>query len=589
MGKLKRWRLVPEVDNDLVQALVHDRCPERGARILVQRGIKDHEQASVFFRPSLDQLHDPFLMADMRKAVERIEEALAEKQRIMVYGDYDVDGTTAVALVYSFLQKFTSNICFYIPDRYAEGYGISTQGIDHAKSEGVALIIALDCGIKSIDKVEYANSKGVDFIICDHHRPGDKLPAAVAVLDPKRNDCNYPFKELSGCGVGFKLMQALAQNNNMPFSDLEPLLDLVAVSTACDIVPVNGENRVLAHFGLLRLNSMPRPGIKAMLDMSNAKRTQGITDLVFSIGPRINAAGRIEHGSQAVELLLAKQAQQAAEIGNRVDVNNTQRQVLDKDITREALEHIDDLVTQDGWSTVVFQDTWHKGVIGIVASRLIEKHYKPTVVLTESNGMAVGSARSVKGFDVYEAINACSDLLEQFGGHMYAAGLSMPLENVDAFKKKFEDVVRNTMDPELRIPEEVADLELRLKDLDKPLVGLLHYMAPYGPGICVPCSLIRGLVDRGRARIVGEDHVKMELAHPQDPKLSFDAIGFKLGHHFEMIKTGKPFSVLCTLEENEWNGQVKMQLNVKDIKPGILNLLVGEGQKESAIGVAGPA
>lgn len=589
MTLLKRWKLLPEVNEALVNGLVHDRCPEAGARILVQRGITDHEQASVFFRPTLDQLHDPFLMADMQKAVERIELALAEKQRIMVYGDYDVDGTTAVALVYSFLQKFTRNICFYIPDRYAEGYGISIKGIDHAKAEGVAMIIALDCGIKSIDKIDYANSKGIDFIICDHHRPGDVLPDAVAVLDPKRSDCKYPFKELSGCGVGFKLMQALAQNNNMPFSDLEPLLDLVAVSTACDIVPVNGENRVLAHFGLLRLNTIPRAGIKAMLDMSNAKRTQGITDLVFSIGPRINAAGRIEHGSQAVELLLAKQAQQAAEIGNRIDVNNTQRQLLDKDITREALEHIDDFVTQDGWSTVVFQDTWHKGVIGIVASRLIEKHYKPTVVLTESNGKAVGSARSVKGFDVYEAINACSDLLEQFGGHMYAAGLTMPLENVQAFRTRFEEVVRGTMDPALRTPEEIADLELRLPDLDKPLMIILQHMAPYGPGNMRPMFLIRGLVDKGRARVVGEDHVKMELMHPEDPKISFDAIGFKMGHHFEMIKAGKPFSVLCTVEENEWNGQVKMQLNVKDIKPGVTDLLVGEGRKENTAVVAGSA
>jgi single-stranded-DNA-specific exonuclease len=344
----------------------------------------------------------------------------------MVYGDYDVDGTTAVALVYSFLSRFTGNLTFYIPDRYAEGYGISFQGIDHAVNEEVGLIIALDCGIKSIDKVAYAAERGVDMIICDHHRPGDELPAAVAVLDPKRSDCPYPFKELSGCGIGFKLMQALAEHNNIPLTELLPLLDLVAVSTACDIVPVNGENRVLSHFGLKQLNDEPRPGIRSMMNMANVKKQLSITDLVFTIGPRINAAGRIEHGRQAVELLLAHHQQQADQIALRVDGNNVQRQVLDKEMTLDALDRIaSDEALRDAWSTVVFNDTWHKGVIGIVASRLVERHYRPTVVLTESNGKAVGSARSVKGFDVYEAINACGDLLEQFGGHMYAAGLTM--------------------------------------------------------------------------------------------------------------------------------------------------------------------
>lgn len=580
----KRWRLKQAADPAVVNGLVYDRCPESAAKLLVQRGISTPAEASVFFRPTLDQLHDPFIMADMTQAVERIEQALGANERIMVYGDYDVDGTTAVALVYSFLSRFTGNITFYIPDRYSEGYGISTTGIDHASADGVGLIIALDCGIKSVDKVAYAAEKGIDMIICDHHRPGDELPAAVAVLDPKRADCPYPFKELSGCGIGFKLMQGVAQRNDIPFSDLEPLLDLVAVSTACDIVPVNGENRVLAHFGLQRLNDDPRPGIKAMMDMANVKRRLGVSDLVFSIGPRINAAGRIEHGRQAVELLLAHEAKQAEQIGLRVDINNSHRQELDKDMTREALERIaNDPAAPEAWSTVVFQDTWHKGVIGIVASRLIEQHYRPTVVLTESNGKAVGSARSVKGFDVYEAISACSGLLEQFGGHMYAAGLTMPVENVPVFRERFEAAVRATLDPALRIPEEEVDAELRLPDLTDRLVRILHYMSPYGPGNMRPVFLTRGVVDRGAARIVGENHLKMYLAHPEEPRRGFDAIGFRLGHHLDLVKSGAPFSILYVVEENEWNGRRTLQLNIKDIKPGTEDLLVNEPMAASTV------
>ncbi|MFN9326091.1 MAG: single-stranded-DNA-specific exonuclease RecJ [Flavobacteriales bacterium] len=573
----RRWRLKPAPDEQAVAALTHDRCPDMAAKLLAQRGIIDPASASVFFRPALAQLHDPFLMADMTKAVERVERALGENERIMVYGDYDVDGTTAVALVYSFLSRFTGNLTFYIPDRYAEGYGITFQGIDHAVNEEVGLIIALDCGIKSIDKVAYAAERGVDMIICDHHRPGDELPAAVAVLDPKRSDCPYPFKELSGCGIGFKLMQALAEHNNIPLTELLPLLDLVAVSTACDIVPVNGENRVLSHFGLKQLNDEPRPGIRSMMNMANVKKQLSITDLVFTIGPRINAAGRIEHGRQAVELLLAHHQQQADQIALRVDGNNVQRQVLDKEMTLDALDRIaSDEALRDAWSTVVFNDTWHKGVIGIVASRLVERHYRPTVVLTESNGKAVGSARSVKGFDVYEAINACGDLLEQFGGHMYAAGLTMSLDQVGPFRERFEQVVRNTIAPHMRIPEEEVDLEVTLKDLDQPFVRILHHMAPYGPANMRPVFLTRGLVDTGYARLVGDDHIKMSLCHPDDPKRSFDAIAFKQGRHLELVKSGRPFSVLYTVEENEWNGRRTVQLNIKDIKPGVDDLLVQE-------------
>lgn len=573
----KRWRLKPEAEQAAVECLVHERCPLPAARLLAQRGIGDPASASLFFRPRLEQLHDPFLMADMAAAVERIERALGDNERIMVYGDYDVDGTTAVALVYSFLHRFTGNITFYIPDRYAEGYGISFAGIDHAKREGVGLIIALDCGIKSIDKVDYARERGIDFIICDHHRPGDELPEAVAVLDPKRADCQYPFKELSGCGVGFKLMQAFALRNNIPFAELEPMLDLVAVSTACDIVPVDGENRILSHYGLKRINDDPRPGIKAMMDMAGVKKRLSITDLVFAIGPRINAAGRIEHGRLAVELLLAHDLDQAVQAGLRVDGNNSQRQELDKEITQQALDDIEtDAFLQQAWSTVLFRDTWHKGVIGIVASRLIERHYRPTVVLTESQGKAVGSARSVKGFDVYEAISACSELLDQFGGHMYAAGLTMPLENVEAFRKRFEEVVRGSLLPEQRIPEEVVDLEIGLQDITPALVRILHHMAPYGPGNMRPVFLTRNVIDTGSARVVGGAHLKMSLCHPSDRNLRFEAIAFKLAEHLDLVKSGQPFSVLYVLEENEWNGRVSVQLNIKDIKPGTEALLEHE-------------
>lgn len=574
---VKRWRLKPAPDPGIVHELTYERCPTSAATILAQRGIMDKRGAAHFFRPSLADLHDPFLMAGMQLAVERIERALGDNERIMVFGDYDVDGTTAVALVYGFLARFTGNLTFYIPDRYAEGYGISTQGIDKAKEEGVGLIIALDCGIKSVEKVAYARERGIDFIICDHHLPGDQLPEAVAVLDPKRPDCPYPFKELSGCGIGFKLMQGFAQRNGIEFEELESLLDLVAISTACDIVPVGGENRILCHFGLQRINDKPRPGVRAILGMANVKKRLGVGDLVFSIGPRINAAGRIEHGRKAVELLLAHEEQQAVAIATLIDGNNSHRQELDRNMTEEALAHIaEDEWQQSAWSTVVFNPDWHKGVVGIVASRLTERHYKPTVVLTASNGKAVGSARSVKGFDVYEAISVCSDLLEQFGGHMYAAGLTMPLENVEAFRARFDEAVRAMILPEQRIPEEDVDLELRLDAVDDGLLRVIRHMAPYGPGNMRPVFLARGVVDSGSARLVGEHHLKMRLLHPDAPRRSFDAIAFKQANWLELVRSGKPFSVLYTLEDHEWQGRVSTQLNIKDIKPGVEGVLLGE-------------
>ena len=580
----KRWRLKAVPDPSKIAGLVSDRCPSELAELLAQREIHTPAEASVYFRPDLSNLHDPFLMKDMDKAVERIERALGEGERIMIYGDYDVDGTTSVALVFGFLSRFTGNMVHYIPDRYAEGYGISTLGIDRAAEQGITLIIALDCGIKSLDKVAYATEKGIDFIICDHHLPGAKIPDAVAVLDPKRSDCDYPFKELSGCGIGFKLMQAVAQHNNIPFVELEPLLDLVAISTACDIVPVDGENRILAHHGLRRMNmGLIRPGIQAILSMANFKRELTIMDMVFTLGPRINAAGRIEHGQQAVELLLSHEIKQAEQIGLRIDKNNSHRQDLDKEITRQAMELFDeDGPLRDAWSTVVFNPEWHKGVIGIVASRLIETHYRPTVVLTESNGKASGSARSVKGFDVHDAIAACADLLDQFGGHMYAAGLTMPIENVPAFRERFEKVVRERMPANLRIPEEEVDLELGLDRITDRFVRDVQRMAPFGPKNMRPVFLARGVVDSGHARTVGDDHLKMQLHHPDHPQKRIEAIAFKQAHHFELVKSGEPFSVLYVVEENEWQGRKNLQLNIKDIKAGTVAVLEDERSLASA-------
>ncbi len=566
----KRWRLRPAGDDAVVRSLTSERCPQEVAELLVQRGITTAESAADFFRPSLARLHDPFLMKDMDKAVARIERALGDGERIMIYGDYDVDGTTSVALMQSFLSHFTGELVPYVPDRYAEGYGVSTLGIDRAAEKGVTLIIALDCGIKSVDKVRYAAEKGIDFIICDHHLPGEQIPDAVAVLDPKRSDCTYPFKELSGCGIGFKLAQGIAQHNDIPFGELESLLDLVAISIACDIVPINGENRILSHFGLKRLNDgHVRPGLQFMLGVTGQRKKLSITDLVFVIGPRINAAGRIEHGQQAVELLMSRDAGQAEQIGLRIDKNNSHRQDLDKETTRQALEMFStNDVLRDAWSTVVFNKDWHKGVVGIVASRLIETHYRPTIVLTESNGRASGSARSVRGFDVHEAISACADLLDQYGGHMYAAGLTLPLENVDAFRERFENVVRERLPEALRTPQEEIDLEITLDRINERFVRSVQYMAPFGPMNMRPVFLSRNVIDTGRARIVGEDHLRMTLQHPGMGDRWVEAIAFRQGHHFDLVRSGKPFSLLYVVEENEWQGRITLQLNVKDIKPG---------------------
>jgi single-stranded-DNA-specific exonuclease len=565
----KRWKLKPLPRPEVVVGLTHDRCPPMVARLLAQRGIESPAEASIFFRPHASQLHDPFLMADMQVAVERVERALGDGERIMVFGDYDVDGTTAVALVYHALARFTGNLIFHIPDRYKEGYGISTIGIDRAAQEGATLIIALDCGIKAHDKVRYAAAKGIDMIICDHHMPSDTLPEAVAVLDPKRPDCAYPFKELSGCSVGFKLMQGVAARNGIAFGELEPLLDLVAVSTACDIVPVTGENRVLAAMGLQRLNRQPRPGLKALLQAANVKRELGVTDLVFTLGPRINAAGRVEHGKLAVELLLSKNLERAEDVAKRINRNNSQRQDLDKEMTRQAMEQANTIGFGDTWSTVVYDAQWHKGVVGIVASRLVDSYYKPTVVLTHHEGKATGSARSVPGFDLYEAISACSDLLEQFGGHKYAAGLSMPVENVEAFRVRFEQVVRSTLPVALRTPEEEADLEIELDAITEHTVRVIERMGPFGPQHLRPVFLTRNLMTKGTPRLVGDGHLKMTLFHPSDRDRTLDAIAFRQGEALELVQGDRPFSVMYSLESNEWNGRRTIQMNVKDIKAGV--------------------
>lgn len=567
----KRWRLKPPVDPAIVAALTHARCSPELATLLAQRGIRTPEEAREFYRPSLNHLHDPFRMKDMDRAVERIEQALREKEPIMVYGDYDVDGTTSVALVYGVLSRLTGAIMHYIPDRYAEGYGVSLLGIDRAAERGVKLIIALDCGVKAVDKVAYAKEKGIDFIICDHHLPGEQLPDAFAVLDPKRADCPYPYKELSGCGIGFKLMQAFAQHNDIAFKDLEEMLDLVAISIGCDIVPLDGENRTLAHFGLRQLNNgKKRPGIQALLDLSNIRKPLTVMDLVFVLGPRINAAGRIEHGQQAVELLLAKTSFEAENIAKRVDGNNATRQGLDKAITSEALGMFEtDAFLKDSWSSVVFNPKWHKGVVGIVASRLIEQHYRPTIVLTESNGKVAGSARSVKGFNVYEAIASCAELLEQYGGHMYAAGLTMKPENVEAFRLQFEAVVRETMPPELRVPEEEVDLEISLADIRMPFVRGIEAMAPFGPANMKPVFLTRGVV-ASEARTIGStgEHLKFRVIDPKHPGPPLEAIAFRQAGQLEMVRAGEPFSLLYNIELNHFNDRVSLQLNVKDMKAG---------------------
>jgi single-stranded-DNA-specific exonuclease len=565
----KRWAVRDEPDNEDVKKLAAELTIDTVLSILlIQRGIKDYEEARYFFRPDLRHLHDPFLMADMEKAIERIETAISKGEKILVYGDYDVDGTTSVALVYSFFSKLYNNLEYYIPDRYREGYGISTEGIDYAAANGFGLVIALDCGIKSVDKIAYANTKGVDFVICDHHLPGNELPAAIAVLDPKRTDCEYPYKELSGCGIGFKLIQAYAEKSDIPFEEVTAYLDLVAISIACDIVHITGENRVLAHFGLQKLNNEPCTGVKVLMEIAGrATGNYNISDVVFSLGPRINAAGRIDDAKHAVQLLIACHEDEAREKGMLINVKNTERKGHDLSITDEALSMIaGDEVMIGRKSTVVFNENWHKGVIGIVASRLTEKYYRPTIVLTRSNGHVAGSARSVLGYDLYEALCECKDLLIQFGGHKYAAGLTLHPENVEAFIHRFEEVVSATITDEQLVQQITIDAELALKQIDPKFFRVLNQFGPFGPENMSPVFISRNVYVSGYAGLVGENHLKMTVM--QEGSAGFDCIAFNQGLYLPEIKEGKPFDICYHIEENIWREKRSIQLNIKDIRVG---------------------
>lgn len=578
----KRWILKKQGDsesvNHIAQALNID---HNIANLLVQRGIYTFEDAKNFFRPSLKSLHDPFLMKDMDRAISRISHAFSNDEKILVYGDYDVDGTTAVALVYTFLKRFYPRVDFYIPDRYSEGYGVSYKGIDYAHENGFTLIIALDCGIKAIKKIAYAKEKGIDFIIGDHHRPGEELPDAVAVLDPKRDDCNYPFKELSGCGVGFKLIHAYSIKYELPFDHLRTYLDLVVVSIASDIVPIVGENRILAYFGLQLINSDPRPAFEAILSHCNItrkvdtdnptnfifNRELSISDLVFLIGPRINAAGRIESGRNSVELLISDDITKAQMLANQINAFNTERRTLDLQATQQAMEIISDAEMEtERNAIVVYHPEWHQGVVGIVASRLTDVYYRPTVVLTKSNDLVTGSARSIKDYDIYDAVDACSDLLEHFGGHKYAAGLSLKEENLNYFIDRFNQYVDETISKEILTPEIEIDLMINLNEINSKFYRILRQFAPFGPGNMKPIFLTRGVADTGYARIVGKNHLKLTVAQPAIRSFFYPAIAFQQGEFLSFIEKGFTFNICYHLEENEWNGNVVLQLNVKDMK-----------------------
>ena len=561
-----RWNPKSKPNPEKVQAIQQAlQVDEIIATLLVQRGIETFEQAKTFFRPTLADLHNPYLMKDMDKAVARIEKAIANKENILVFGDYDVDGTTAVSLVSSYLRSFYPNVATYIPDRYAEGYGISYMGIDYAEDNDISLIIALDCGIKSIDHVNYAKVKNIDFIICDHHRPSAILPDAVAVLDPKRDDCSYPYDELCGCGVGFKLIQALAENRNQTIEDLVEYLDLVATAIAADIVPITGENRVLAKFGLEVINSNPRPGIKALVQ--NVKKKElTITDVVFIVAPRINAAGRIKHGNEAVALLTEYDLEQAEQFASEIEQHNSDRKELDKQITKEALLQIEENNEQTRFSIVVYQENWHKGVIGIVASRLVENYYRPTIVFTKSGEKLAASARSVKDFDVYNALEACAEHLEQFGGHMYAAGMTLLEENYENFKNAFEKVVKETIPPDLLIPEISYDAEIELAEINPKLMRLLKQFEPFGPENMTPVFYSKNLKDSGYTKAIGKEEEHLKAFIKQENSESFGAIGFGLASKLDLITNQKPFEAVYCLDENEFNGMVALQLRLKDIR-----------------------
>ncbi len=566
----KRWVVKAKGDIAVVQQLAGALgVSESLANLMVQRNISSADEAKSFFNPSLEFLHDPFLMKDMNIAVDRISTAVKRNEKILVYGDYDVDGTTAVALVYSFLKDQYSNVEYYIPDRYKEGYGVSYQGLDFAYQNNCKVVITLDCGIKAVEKVKYARTKGLDVIICDHHYPGEEIPKALAVLDPKQPLCNYPFKELSGCGVGFKLIHAYARVHGIPFSQIAHYLDLVAVSIASDIVPITGENRVMAYYGLKRLNECPRTGLKEIIRESEVTKALTIEDVVFKIGPRINAAGRMEAGSKAVDLLVSNDTILATGISKEINNFNLERRNVDRLITSEAMRMIaEDQTTVNSKTTVLYNPTWKKGVIGIVASRLIETYYRPTVILTESNGFATGSARSVQGYDLYQAIEACSDLLESFGGHMFAAGLTLKKENIRAFIDRFESFVHSTITEEQLVPRIFIDTELALAEINEEFFKTMSQFQPFGPENMSPVFVSRNVFDTGSGRMVGSsgEHLKLDLCQESTGQKSFSAIAFSQANHFEYIKGGNPFDICYSLEMNEFRGNRNLQLNIRDIK-----------------------
>ena len=574
MAKECKWILKEPADQSKVDRLSAEVGIDKVlAELLVKRGVETFDQARAFFRPSLDDLHDPFLMKGMHEAVERLHQAITGKEKILVYGDYDVDGTTAVALVYSFIQRFTKNVGFYIPDRYDEGYGLSYKGIDHAAEGGFSLIITLDCGIKAIEKVEYAREKGIDVIICDHHLPEETLPAAVAVLDPKREDCNYPFDDLSGCGVGFKLVQGYSQQYGIPFETLSPLLDLLVVSIASDLVTMVGENRVLAHYGLKVLNEHPCEGLLAMINLSNLEPGHiTIDDIVFKIGPRINAAGRMESGRLAVELLKATDTRSAMAIGEKINDNNNERKNIDREITQEAIEMVQngECLSSEN-ATIVYNPKWSKGVVGIVASRLVEAFYKPTVVLTKSNGFVTGSARSVAGFDLYEAIESCADLLENFGGHVYAAGLTLKEENLAEFARRMDAFVAGKITSEMLVPIVDVDARLDFSQITPKFFRILKQFQPFGPGNNNPLFVTENVYDAGSGRKVGAGGVHMKLDLIQECQSfhqysQIQAIAFNMSHFFDYIKAGNPFDVCYSIVENFYRGNSSIQLRIKDMR-----------------------
>jgi len=567
----KIWNLKPQGDiNDIKHLSAALNVNMVIADLLVQRGIKTFNEAKSFFRPRLTDLHNPYLMKDMDKAVDRLEKAIQNQEKVLIYGDYDVDGTTSVAMMYIFLKEYLNNIDFYIPDRYSEGYGISPRSIEYASEENFSLVIVLDCGIKAVEKIKSARQKGLDFIICDHHNPGDEIPDAVAVLDPKQPECNYPYKELSGCGVGFKLLQAFTQKNNINPEKLYDLLDLVVVSIASDIVPITGENRVLAYYGLKKLNSNPGMGLQTIINYAGlAGEEITISDIVFKIGPRLNASGRIEHGKKSVQIMVSIDEVSSDALGGEIDSYNEIRKTLDRDITQDALDMIEnnpELKNRN--STVIYNRDWHKGVVGIVASRLTEFYYRPTIVLTESNGLATGSARSVKDFDLYEAIGSCSDLLESYGGHMYAAGLTLKIENVNEFSRRFEELVTKSLAGQPQVQTIDVDARIGLHEITPRFYRILKQFEPYGPHNMMPVFITEDIIDSGSSRLVGKntEHIKLDLVEPDDSSAIYPGIAFNMSDKIALIKSGMPFDICYSIAINEFRGKTNLQLYIRDIR-----------------------